>query len=130
MSMWHGDLHKRKKTGGRRKPFRGKRAFERGGPPSETRLGERKSVKRRTRGGGLKVKLLSTNVANVVDTSTGKCQLVEIKGVVKNPANVDYQRRGIITKGAIISTPLGKAKVTSRPGQDGVLNAVLLKDLE
>ncbi|MEM3023047.1 MAG: 30S ribosomal protein S8e, partial [Candidatus Bathyarchaeia archaeon] len=52
------------------------------------------------------------------------------KGVVKNPANVDYQRRGIVTKGAIISTPLGKAKVTSRPGQDGVLNAVLLKDLE
>jgi small subunit ribosomal protein S8e len=128
MSMWHGDLHKRKRTGGKRKPYRGKRAFERGGPPSETRIGERKVVKRRTRGGGLKVKLLSTNVANVVDADTGKCQVVEIKGVVKNPANVDYQRRGIITKGAIISTPLGKAKVTSRPGQNGVLNAVLLKD--
>ncbi|MEM2882550.1 MAG: 30S ribosomal protein S8e [Candidatus Bathyarchaeia archaeon] len=130
MSMWHGDLHKRKRTGGKRKPFRGKRAFERGGPPSETRLGERKALRRRARGGGLKVKLLSTNVANVVDPDTGKCQIVEVKGVVKNPANVDYQRRGIVTKGAIISTPLGKAKVTSRPGQDGVLNAVLLKDLE
>lgn len=87
-------------------------------------------MRRRARGGGLKVKLLSTNVANVVDPDTGKCQIVEVKGVVKNPANVDYQRRGIVTKGAIISTPLGKAKVTSRPGQDGVLNAVLLKDLE
>jgi small subunit ribosomal protein S8e len=127
MSIWQGDIHKRKKTGGRKKPFRGKRAFERGGPPSETRLGERKAVKREARGGGQKVKLLSSNVANVVDAATGRSQVAEIRGVLKNPSNVDYQRRGIITKGAIISTSLGKARVTSRPGQDGVINAVLLE---
>jgi small subunit ribosomal protein S8e len=33
-----------------------------------------------------------------------------------------------MTKGAIIETEMGKAKVTSRPGQDGVVNAVLLTE--
>ena len=36
--------------------------------------------------------------------------------------------RGIITKGALIETELGKAIVTSRPGQDGVVNALLVED--
>ena len=48
--------------------------------------------------------------------------------MVKNPANVDYDRRGIITKGTIIETSLGTAKVTSRPGQNGIINAVLIKE--
>src|SRR5881296_1264151 len=47
--------------------------------------------------------------------------------VIRNPANVDYQRRGVITKGAIVETELGQARVTSRPGQDGVINAILLE---
>jgi small subunit ribosomal protein S8e len=51
---------------------------------------------------------------------------VEIVRVVKNLANIDYDRRGVITKGAIIETALGPARVTSRPGQDGVINAVLV----
>ncbi|MCE4622698.1 MAG: 30S ribosomal protein S8e, partial [Desulfurococcales archaeon] len=34
----------------------------------------------------------------------------------------------IIVKGAIIETTEGKAIVTSRPGQDGVVNAVLIKE--
>ena len=46
--------------------------------------------------------------------------------MVKNPTNVDYDRRGVITKGTIIETPLGTARVTSRPGQDGIVNAILV----
>jgi len=34
---------------------------------------------------------------------------------------------GILTKGAIVETELGKVKITSRPGQDGVLNGVLIQ---
>jgi len=41
---------------------------------------------------------------------------------------VDFVRRKIITKGAIIKTELGLAKVTSRPSQDGVVNAVLIEE--
>ena len=47
--------------------------------------------------------------------------------VIDNPASKDFIRRKIITKGAIIKTEIGDAKVTSRPGQDGVINAVLIE---
>ena len=75
----------------------------------------------------LKVRLLSTNIAYVLDRETGKVTKTEILGVVENPANPHYVRRNIITKGAIIETKLGKVKVTSRPGQDGVVQGVLIK---
>jgi small subunit ribosomal protein S8e len=69
--------------------------------------------------------LLAVKQANVSDAS-GKATKVEILRVIKNPANVDYDRRGVITKGTIIQTPLGTARVTSRPGQDGIVNAILV----
>lgn len=130
MPQWHGDLHKRKKTGGKKHSFRGKRAFEMGSDPAETIIGEVRVTKKRGRGGKTKLRALAVNFANVTDPATGKSQKTEIRGVVKNPANVDYQRRDVITKGAILETPLGQALVTSRPGQHGVVNAVLLQGAE
>ncbi|MEM2426420.1 MAG: hypothetical protein QXE83_05420 [Archaeoglobaceae archaeon] len=32
-----------------------------------------------------------------------------------------------MTKGAIIQTEIGKAKVTNRPSQEGIINAVLIE---
>ena len=64
----------------------------------------------------------------VTDVKTGKTKKTEILRVVKNPANIDYDRRGVMTKGAVIETPLGQARITSRPGQHGVLNAVLMEE--
>ncbi|MCJ7505508.1 30S ribosomal protein S8e [Candidatus Bathyarchaeota archaeon] len=125
MPQWHGDSRKRKPTGGRRKAFRGKRAYEMGSEPTETIVGETKLRKRRGRGGSSKVRLLTWNYANVTDPATGKTQKVEIKRVTRNPANPDYQRRGVITRGAVIETSLGQATVVSRPGQDGTVNAIL-----
>jgi small subunit ribosomal protein S8e len=127
MPQWHGDLHKRKKTGGKKHMFRGKRAFEMGSDPAQTIVGERRVSIKRGRGGNPKFAALAVNSANVTDPSTGKSQKTEIRSVVKNPANVDYQRRGVITKGAVVETPLGEAIVTSRPGQHGVVNAVLIQ---
>jgi len=74
----------------------------------------------------MKIRLLSTNYANVSNPSTGKTEKVEILRVVRNPANVDYNRRGVITKGTIIETPLGTARIMSRPGQHGIVNATLI----
>ncbi|MBW3022802.1 30S ribosomal protein S8e, partial [Candidatus Woesearchaeota archaeon] len=51
----------------------------------------------------------------------------KIKTVADSPANKHYVRRNIITKGAIVETDKGKAKITSRPGQDGTVNAVLIQ---
>jgi len=127
LAVWHGDLHKRKPTGGRRRPYRKKRKYEMGSFPTETILGETKRKIDRRRGGNLKVRLLSTSQVNVSDPKTGRTETVKILRVLKNPANKDYDRRGVITKGTIIETPLGTARVTSRPGQNGVLNAVLIE---
>ncbi|MCI4362340.1 MAG: 30S ribosomal protein S8e, partial [Thermoplasmata archaeon] len=38
--------------------------------------------------------------------------------------NPNYVQRNIVTKGAILETELGLVRVRSRPGQDGVVNAV------
>ena len=125
MSVWHGDQHKHKATGGRKIANRKKRRFEKGFFPAETALGKTKSKTMRKHGGNEKRRLLSVNEANISDAS-GKTQKVEITRVIKNPANVDYDRRGVITKGTMIATALGTARVTSRPGQDGKVNAILV----
>ncbi|MEM3459415.1 MAG: 30S ribosomal protein S8e [Candidatus Bathyarchaeia archaeon] len=130
MSVWHGDLHKKKPSGGRKRAYRGKRKFEQGSFPVETIVGEPKRKISRGRGGNLKVKILSDKYACVTDPKSGKTKKVEIIRVVKNPTNIDYDRRGVITKSAVIETSLGLARVTSRPGQNGVVNAILISEEE
>jgi small subunit ribosomal protein S8e len=125
MSVWHGTLRKRKLTGGRKRAYRVKRKFEQGTFSAETTLGEPKRTCVRGFGGNTKVKLFKDNQASVTDPKTGKTEKTTITRVIKNRANVDYNRRGVITKGAEIETTLGTARVTSRPGIDGVINAVL-----
>ncbi|HLE75111.1 MAG TPA: 30S ribosomal protein S8e [Candidatus Bathyarchaeia archaeon] len=126
MSVWHGSSRKKKLTGGRKRAYRVKRKFETGSFPAETTLGEPKTKNVRGYGGNIKVKALKAKYASVTDPKTGKTEKTEILRVVKNSANVDYNRRGVITRGAEIETSLGLARVTSRPGNDGVINAVLL----
>ena len=128
MSVWHGDLHKRKTSGSRKRPYRMKRKREMGSFPTETSLGEAKKKISRRHGGNIKVRLVSATHVNVSDPSTVKTEKVEILRVIENPTNVDYNRRGVITKGTIIETPLGKARVTSRPGQNGLVNAILISE--
>jgi len=120
----------KKPTGGRKGKHRKvKRKYELGRYPTETKLGSNEKKKlQRVRGGNYKVKLLVCTYANVLIRSQGMCKKVKILNVVKNPCNKDYDRRGILTKGAIVSTELGLARVTSRPGQDGVVNAVLIEE--
>ena len=97
-----------------------------GRTPTETLMGE---VKRRTidsRQKAKKTPALRLNMVNVTDSSKNVTFRAELQDVEKNPANMDYQRRKVITRGTIIKTSKGRAMVTSRPGQDGVLNAVLI----
>ena len=124
MSQSH--LRKRKLTGGKKRVYRSKKLYEAGGYPAETTLGEPRRKIKKGIGGNTKIKALSDKFASVTDPKSGKTEKTEITRVVKNGANVDYNRRGVITKGAEIETSLGLAKVTSRPGNDGVINAVLI----
>ncbi len=105
--------------------YRIKRKFEQGTFAAETIIGEPKRKTTRGYGGNTKTKVLTDKFASVTDPKTGKTAKTEILRVARNPANVDYNRRGVITKGAEIETALGMAKVTSRPGNDGVINAIL-----
>lgn len=130
MSVWHGTLRKRKLTGGRKRAYRVKRKYEAGYFPAETTLGTPKRKRVRGYGGNSKIKLLKENQASVTDPKTGKTEKTKITRVIRNRANVDYNRRGVITKGAEIETGLGAARVTSKPGSDGVINAVLISKEE
>lgn len=121
---WQG-RSRRKYTGAKIKAYRAKRKFELGREPADTRLDDVKIKLVSTMGGNSKIRLLQCNIANVTD-SNGKTQKTTIETVVGNEANEHYVRRNILTKGSVIRTPVGNARITSRPGQDGVVNAVLL----
>jgi small subunit ribosomal protein S8e len=116
---------KRKRTGGRLRPFRNKKRYQLGREPAETTVGSPRFQVVDSRGNNRKLRALSTNVAQVSDGE--ETSEAEILGVVENPANINYVRRNIITKGAVIETELGEARVTSRPGQTGQVNAVLVE---
>ena len=126
MALWQGNS-KRLITGRQIRHFRSKRKFEIGREAHLTTLGLQKTKDVRTRGKNKKTRLLTTNIAVVVDPKTGKSEKTEITTVVENKANIHYVRRNILNKGAIINTKLGKARVTSRPGQTGLVNAVLIE---
>ncbi len=116
----------RKRTGGRRRRFRKKRLHELGDEPTETQVGEPRVKTIDARGHTTKVRALTTDTASVaVD---GEVVAADIENVAENPSNPNYARRNIITKGAVIETSEGRARVTSRPGQDGQVNAVRLDD--
>jgi small subunit ribosomal protein S8e len=117
---------KRKRTGGRLRPFRNKKRYQLGREPAETTVGEPRFQVIDSRGNGTKTRVLSTNVANV--SVDGETVEAEITNVVDTPANINYIRRNIITKGAIIETSEGQARVTSRPGQTGQVNAVAVDE--
>ena len=125
MSIWQGKSV-RKLTGGRSKSNRNKRKIEYGRDPAETKIGERKVKTIRTKGGGKKLRLTNDLKINVVDPENNKMQVAEIMGVIENHANDHFVRRNIITKGAVVETSLGQVKITSRPGQDGMVNGVLI----
>ena len=116
---------KRKRTGGRLRPSRNKRRSELGREPTETTVDEPRFQTVDVRGNGEKIRALSTNVAQVADG--GDTVEATIENVVENPANPNYVRRNIVTKGALIETSEGRARVTSRPGQDGQVNAVVVE---
>lgn len=117
---------KRKTTGGRYQ-HRGKKLRNKGNLPTLTFLAEKSTKLERTRGGHRKIKLLSNNIVNVFNPKTKKYEKLKIITITGNPANTNYIRRNIMTKGALVKTEKGTAKITSRPGQEGTINAVLLE---
>jgi small subunit ribosomal protein S8e len=121
------NLAGRKFTGGRKVAMRGRRKFEIDRYPNEAILGNKDIITRRVRGNNTKTAFKTTEFANVADQVSKKVTKSKILRVTKNSANKDYERRGVISKGALLETEAGTARVVSRPGQDGTVNAILVK---
>ena len=116
-----------KTTGGRRVPLRVRRKYETDRYPNEPINGAQVTVTRRIRGNNKKTALKSIDFVNLA-TGEAKVKKTKIIKVLENTTNNDYKRRGIITKGAVLETEEGKCRVVSKPGQNGIVNAILLKE--
>jgi len=117
---------KRKKTGGRYKSKLTKRSSNLRNHPRHTKLNEVTKSSTRTLGGGKKIFLLNSNVVNVYNPKDRNHKKLKILEIVSNQANRHFVRRNILTRGAIVKTEIGNVKITSRPGQEGAINGVLV----
>ncbi len=115
----------RKRTGGRLRPNADRKKHQLGREPTETSVGETSLRTVDARGDTTKVRALTIDTASVA--AGDETVQADIEDVVENDADPNYARRNIITKGAVIETSEGRARVTSRPGQTGQVNAVLLE---
>jgi len=122
------NIRKRKRTGGLIKHTRSRRSDEKDTFSVDTLLGDHSVRIKSSRGGNIKVSLVSDNSVNVIDKSTNTIKKISINRVLKNPSNRDYERRRVITRGAILDTELGKVRVLSRPGQTGIINGILINE--
>ena len=117
---------RRKVSGGLYHYRRGKKKAERAGIPAQSKLDAHTVVRtERVLGRHQKRQVLSTNVITVSDQA-GKTSKTEILNVVENPANPNLVRRNIFTKGAVVETKLGRVRISSRPGQEGMVQGVLV----
>src|SRR3989344_393697 len=115
----------RKISGGRYKARRKRRITDRIGQEIKVKLGDTKRKSRKIRGGAKKVVLFSEKIINV-KLQNGKTQKTEITNVLETPSNKFLARQNVLTKGTIVETALGKAKITSRPTQHGIVNGIII----
>ncbi|XP_044750411.1 pre-mRNA-splicing factor CWC22 homolog [Coccinella septempunctata] len=146
MGISRDHWHKRRATGGKRKPLRKKRKFELGRPAAQTKLGSRRIRYVRTRGGNLKYRALRLDTGNFAWGSEGCARKTRIIDVVYNASNNELVRTKTLVKNAIVvidatpfrqyyeshyMLPLGRkkgAKLT--PEEEAVFNKKMSKKIE
>ncbi|CAH0394793.1 unnamed protein product [Bemisia tabaci] len=138
MGISRDSWHKRRRTGGKRKPLRKKRKFELGRPVSNTKLGKRRVHTLRTRGGNRKFRALRLDKGNFSWGSEGCTRKTRIVDVVYNASSNELVRTKTLVKNSIIqidgtpfrqwyeahyALPLGRRK-TGKSGEvaQGILN--------
>ncbi|MBU3904842.1 MAG: 30S ribosomal protein S8e [Nanoarchaeota archaeon] len=114
-----------KPTGGKLNKSRKKKKRDFGSDFIAIKIGTERRKVLQTLGDNYKSRILEVESVNVI--KDGKTYRTKILEVLENKANPNFVRMNIITKGCIINTELGKAKITSRPGQHGIMNGVLIK---
>ena len=112
-------------NGKRKIKFRDKRRSESGNYFSATRVGKENEIRPKSmRGGNISQRSAKIAFANVLTKDGYK--KVGIKSVVESKDNRNFARQGVLTKGAIIDTELGRAVIINRPGRDGTANAKII----
>jgi small subunit ribosomal protein S8e len=102
MGISRDSWHKRKSTGGRVAQQHGKRKFEMGRPPANTRLGKKRIRTVRTRGGNQKVRALRLETGNFAWGSESVTRVCRISEVVYNASNNELVRTNTLVKGAVV----------------------------
>ncbi|VVB66333.1 30S ribosomal protein S8e [Candidatus Gugararchaeum adminiculabundum] len=127
LEQYHEATLGKKGTGGLRRRSQGKKLAQYGGVFTATKVTEKEEERynRRGTGGTRKVTAKYVKFANVL-TEKG-VKKAAIRTVAESPANRHFARQNIMTKGNIIDTELGKARITNRVGQDGVVNCILIQ---
>jgi len=120
--------HGRKITGGKYKKFKKKKKYELPGIERKVKLGKNKKKILKIMGGNKKTVLLSSEFVNILNPETKKSKKVKIKNVLETPSNRFLARQNILVKSAIIETELGKARITNRPSQEGMIQGILIKE--
>jgi small subunit ribosomal protein S8e len=116
----------RKISGGKYKREKKKKKASLGRQQRTIKLEEVKRKTLRTRGDNEKVVLLNSNEINLIGKDK-KSKKVKITNVIETPSNRFLARQNVLTKGAIVETPEGKAKITNRPSQEGSVQGVLIE---
>lgn len=126
MVLWNLDRGK-KITGGKVHLNKKKKKYQRGSSTYLASLGKTKKRVDRRRAGIIKVRFTSVDFVNALNPKTRKAKKVKILDVINHEDNLNYTRRGIITKGCIVKTEAGLVKITSRPTQSGSINGVIIE---
>ena len=116
----------RKISGGKYIKNRAKKLYEIAGQRRKVKIGEEKRKTKKVRGGNIKTFLLRGKFINISEKDK-KQKKLEIKNVLETPSNRFLARQNILTKGTIVETEIGKAKITNRPTQEGMINGILIK---
>lgn len=137
MTQWHTKAET-KISGGKRMTLRrsDKRLAWKGGDPTLTAIATTEEAIENVIVAGMgstsKTRLRFGKYLTASQEKDGKAKKYEILSVAENAADAQYARRNIITKGAVLKAKRGSEeafiKVTSRPGQSGVVSGMIIKD--
>ncbi|CAO2636986.1 40S ribosomal protein S8 [Lemmus lemmus] len=135
MGISRDNWHKRRKTGGKRKPYHKKREYELGRPAANTKIGPRCIHKVRVRGGNKKYRALRLDVGNFSCGSVHCTRKTRIIDVVYNASNNELVRTKTLVKNCIVlidSTPYrqGYESHYATPEEEEILNKKRSKKIQ
>lgn len=102
MGISRDHWHKRRATGGKRAPIRGKRKFELARPAAMTKLGPQRIHTVRVRGGNKKYRALRLDTGNFSWASESIARKTRIIDIVYNACNNELVRTKTLVKNAIV----------------------------